>query len=342
MTPTDITLQIHQYLTTAPSSHFLGQVVEMVDAWEGSENLLWRVNCHGQTSVVKLYLDAGQARGRRQYDAHERYAPLGLAPRPRWFDRYPEGLSRQVLVYEWAAGEPLALTDRRQTIALAASVAQVHNADPAAVRRFCPNPINLDYFWRILRGSLASTRQWLAQSTDVTLSALFAQLTTQAEGLVQAALPLWQGAQPTPVHGDLRPENILYSVDAAVLLDWELFGLGDPALDVARLLQQSRSQFDQTEQAVWLAHYLPLLAQPRLGERIIVYGQLLPLQAACFLLHGLRHHSQRPDLDLALEDALPFLSVATGAALGQAAAALHVVTDNAKLEAAVHQLFVRT
>ncbi len=63
---TELTPSIHRYLTAAPTSHFLGQPVEMVDAWEGRDNLLWRVHCRGQEAVLKLYLDAGQARSRRQ------------------------------------------------------------------------------------------------------------------------------------------------------------------------------------------------------------------------------------------------------------------------------------
>ena len=68
---TDLTTAIHTYLTTAPTSAFHGLAVEMLDHWRGEENLLWRVECAGQEAVVKLYLDAGQARSRRQFDGHD-------------------------------------------------------------------------------------------------------------------------------------------------------------------------------------------------------------------------------------------------------------------------------
>ena len=339
----DITKTIHRYLTTAPASHFVGQTVTVLDAWEGSENLLWRVECRGQAAVVKLYLDAGQARGRRQFDAHERYAPFGLAPRPLWFDRYPEGLSRQLLVYEWTPGDPLSVAEPAQAAALALAIARVHQADPSTVRRFCPNPLNLDYFWRILRGGMGSAQQWLMHATDNPLGAWLAQLTTRAERLVQAALPLWGAAQPTPVHGDLRPENVLYRFGDAILLDWELFGLGDPALDVARLLQQSRPELERAGQTEWLAHYLAVVEQPGLGERIAAYDQLLPLQAASFLLNGLRHYMQRPAGDDAVAEVMPFLQIATSTALAQAATALQMDVAVDEVEGAVaetlHTLF---
>ncbi len=44
---------------------------------------------------------------------------------------------------------------------------------------------------------------------------------------------------PAPVHGDLRLDNVLSSDGGVVLLDWEMFGLGDPALEVARFLHDS-------------------------------------------------------------------------------------------------------
>ena len=76
----DLTAAIHTYLTTAPASGFAGQDVRVVDAWRGEDNLLWRVTAGGQEAVVKLYLDAGQARGRRQADGQRLFAPPGLAP----------------------------------------------------------------------------------------------------------------------------------------------------------------------------------------------------------------------------------------------------------------------
>ena len=130
--------------------------------------------CGGQEAVLKLYLDAGQARSRRQYDGQQIFAPFGLAPRPIWVDRYPEGLSRQVLIYEWLPGDALDPANPGQMAALARSVAQVHANDASEVRRFSPNPINLDYVWRILRGSITPIQGWLAD-TGGTKSCLLAR-----------------------------------------------------------------------------------------------------------------------------------------------------------------------
>jgi hypothetical protein len=336
----DITTQIHQYLTTAPTSHLRGQEVEILAHWEGHDHLLWRVTpARGGEAVLKLYLDAGQARGRRQYDGQERFAPLGIAPRPLWFDRYPEGLSRQVLVYEWMPGDPLDLTDSAQAAALAQSVATVHNGDPSEVRRFCPHPLNLDYWWRVLRGGVAPIAGWLAERQSDGLAQLFHQLAAQTEALVTAALPLWQGVAPTPVHGDLQPENGLHSFGSAILLDWEMFGLGDPALDVARLLQYSQPILAAEGQAEWLEHYLAHFDQPGLSERIEVYGRVLPFGAVSYLLEGLRTHLAQADDAAELAQATPFLAETLRATLRQAVAGLQLTIAEEELGESIRKLF---
>src|SRR3954471_3842511 len=99
--PVDLTGPVHESLTTAPSSLFVQQPVEILAHWQGDANLLWRVGAGEQQAGVKVFLDAGQARSRRQFDAQQLLAPVGLAPEPLWVDRYPQGLSRQLIVYRW-------------------------------------------------------------------------------------------------------------------------------------------------------------------------------------------------------------------------------------------------
>ena len=334
----NITQNIHTYLTTAPSSHFLNREVEILAQWAGHDNLLWRVRSGGQDAVLKLYLDAGQARSRRQYDGQQLFAPFGLAPRPLWADRYPEGLSRQVLIYEWAPGETLEPTNPAQMAALARSVAQVHASDPSAVRRFSPNPIHLDYLWRILRGSIGPIQGWLAERQASALATIFSKLTDHVDALIEAGLPLWANTLPTPIHGDLKLENAIDSFGATILLDWELFGLGDPALEIANFLYLSQQALDESIQTEWLETYLAVFDQPALIQRIGVYQRLLPFQATCFLLDGLRQQLASSESDaIEFTESLPFLQTTLHATLQQASATLHVEMIN--LETAVQALF---
>ncbi len=315
----EITQDVQAYLATASTSEFYQQDVEIIDHWEGTDNLLWRVESSGQEAVLKLFLDAGQARGRRQSDGQERFAPLGIAPRPLWFERYPFGLSRQALIYEWMPGEELNPTDHGELQMLARSVAQLHAGDPNEVRRFCPNPVNLDYFWRVQQGSFDLNEAWLESRNGGTIALLLSELVSRCQALVESAMPLWQGISPAPVHGDLKFENMLSSFGQAVLVDWEMFGLGDPALDVASFLHLEQQSFSSELQSTWLETYLDQTDQPGLAQRIGIYQLLLPFQSVCYMLDGIR--AAGPEL-MGDQDTINFLKATLSSVLIKSAALL--------------------
>lgn len=360
---TDLTRQILAYLQEAATSEFQGEPVAALQQWTGRDNLLWRVvvgadstspaehgqvGLHARQAVVKLFLEAGQARGRRQFDGQSTFAPLGIAPHPFWFDRYPHGLSRQLLVYKWIDGEPLASDDTDALAALAHSVATVHTGEVAQVRRFCPHPINLDYFWRVEHDAIAQASRWTARAGITELSTLLAPLADRATQFVEAAIPLWQGVPPTPVHGDLQPENCLQTPRGpVVLLDWEMYGLGDTAHDVAHLLFHMERNQSTEATAQFLDIYLGMVDQPGLELRIQAYNRLLPLRALAWLLNGMSATLDslsgaaapaegRDAIRAETAQALPFLRAAVGAALITSVQGLETATSHTEIDRALH------
>jgi hypothetical protein len=321
----DLTDAIHTYLTTAPASGFAGQPVRVLDAWRGEENLLWRVTCEGDEAVVKLFLDAGQARGRRQFDGQQLFAEQGIAPAPLWFDRYPEGLARQVLIYRWMPGDPLdAPVDDAAVTALAATVVQVHQTPPETVRRFSPRPATLAYFWNVLSGSFPPTQRWLEQCARPPLQQAYRVLTQAAQDHVAATLANDDDVHPTPIHGHLKLENCLNHAGQVFLLDWEMFGLGDPAQEVAELLHAQRTAWSSATHHAFVATYCSQIADPSAARRIERYAPLLLLRDLVFLLDGVRRSTAEERADPALVAAMPTLietlrraCVAVGEALGE-------------------------
>jgi thiamine kinase-like enzyme len=318
----DLTAQIHQYLTTAPASLFAQQEMQILDHWAGDANLLWRVATPNQQAVVKLFLDAGQARSRRQFDGHQLFAPQGLAPQPLWADRYPHGLSRQLIVYKWIDGEALTPADPSALSAWAEAIATLHNAPADEVRRFSPHPLNLDFYWRIEQASIAQIEKWLAP-TGLALHNRFQEVADATGVLVRENLPLWTTASPTLVHGDLTAAHTLVERGRVLLLDWEMFGLGDPALDVARLLQHEAQTLNADQVDTFLDRYLEMSEQPNLGTRITLFQRLLAVHNVIYLLVGLQQNSTT-SMDTELRAALPFFQTTLSTAILHAAAALNL------------------
>lgn len=318
--PDDLTLAVHQYLSTDPASLFAQQPVEMIDHWKGTDNLLWRVASRGTEAVLKLHLEAGQARGRRQFDAHTVFAPLGLAPAPLWYEHAPEGLPRPVSVYAWQEGHPVAAGSDLPD-GLAHAVARIHATDPGGVQRFSPHPYSLDFYWRIEQASIATVQRWLAQAALQPTAAIYNQLSDAAAQVVEQALPLWATAPATPVHGDLQLEHALMTPRGICFVDWEMAGLGDPALEIARFLHHSRTLVGVESLAAWVDKYLSVMDSPGLEQRIAAYNSLLPFHATTYLLLGLHQHATP---DPTFLDALPFLTDTLAAGLALSAASLSV------------------
>ena len=286
------TQAVHGYLTGAASSRFLGQEVTVMDHWQGRDNLLWRVRGgDGTDAVVKMFTDAGQARSRRQFRGQEQFAAAGLAPEPLWYDRYPHGLPSQILVYRWAEGRELSLADGIHRIALAEAVAHVHRTEGDAVQRFSPHPFNLLTFWQVWQAGEAPLREWVSAARAPLLNQLLSMLWAATHRLMNGALPLLGETPAAPIHGDLAAENALFDRGRALLVDWEFFGLGDPAQEIARFLFYGGDDWSEDDRAEWRELYRAANAEPGLPERVELYLRLFNFQAVTYLLEGIKQGS---------------------------------------------------
>lgn len=303
------------YLSGSATSRFRDQEVTVADHWQGRDNLLWRVQSSGGTdAVVKMFTDAGQARSRRQFDGQAQFAAAGLAPEPLWYDRYPNGLPRQILVYRWEDGEALTIADRFQRMAHADAAAQVHCADRDDVQRFSPHPFNLLTFWQIWQAGEGPLRDWVSAAPAPLLAEQLSMLWSAVHRMMDATLPLLGETSPTPVHGDLSAENALFHKGRVLLVDWEFFGLGDAAQEIARFLFYGGEAWSDEGREEWMECYQAGNSDPSLPVRVDMYLRLFNFQALTFLLEGIRQGNvpQLADTDSEAEG-VQFLSFLTSA-----------------------------
>jgi aminoglycoside phosphotransferase (APT) family kinase protein len=321
------TQDVLTYLSEGEKSAFAGQSITIVDRWQGRDNLLWRFQSGNQDAVLKLFMEAGQVRADRQFSGQDRFAPYGLAPRPHWQDRQPDPVPRPVLVYDWIEGDPFDAADPAQwdaaADAVADAVARIHNEDPGDHTRFSPHPVNLDYFQRVWQGSRQPLDDWFTSPRTSLLHELLTQMWQQADQIMAAALPVFGETMPSLVHGDVTVDHLCLHRGQILLFDWELFGLGDPAQEAARILFYNQQVMDETVQARWLERYLMQVNDLSLAARVEVYRRILPFQSLTFLLNGIQREISNDPAQLAdLEESRPFLVETISSALVHAAGTL--------------------
>jgi Ser/Thr protein kinase RdoA (MazF antagonist) len=95
-----------------------------------------------------------------------------------------------------------------------------------------------------------------------------------------AVLPGLEPLQFVPIHGDLNPSQFLFEQEQPVLIDFDTFGMGDPALDVAhfiaglyRTLLHGMSSLADVEagRAAFLDAYHDSVPWTICGERLRVF-----------------------------------------------------------------------
>ncbi len=277
---TDLTANVLRYLQTSSQSPLYGTQVALVQTLSGDQNALWWIRSNERDMVCKMFLDAGQARGRRQFNNQETAARLGIAPIPVTFERYPEGLSRQVMVYHWIPGTHLNALDAVHRDHLAEALVVVHTQDPAGHARLSPHPVNPQYQWNLIQGSQQRLEAWLDAQVPDDLTVALRHVLTAVQTQGQAVLAETDPAPPVLVHGDIYPEHCLVDPTGLRLVDWEMGGLGDPAREAAHVLIHVLRGVPATDRQHWRDQYLAHMQEPSLIARIRLYEILLPV-ASC-------------------------------------------------------------
>lgn len=273
-----VSADILTYLTTAAESPLHGVPVDDTRVLTGDENALWRIGAADQQLVLKMFLDAGQARGRRQFNMQRRAAQLGLAPEPVAFDRHPVGLSHQILIYQWQAGKRFDAAEETHRAALSAALAHLHAQAPQGDERLSPLPLNLEYQWNLIQGSMRQLRGWLEGQAPDALTVALGYILGAAERQIPAdQKAMGNAAALGLVHGDLYPEHCLVQAGRMAFVDWEMGGLGDPAREIAHLSIHVLRGLSPADRAYWMEDYLARMAQDALRDRIRMYEKLLPL-----------------------------------------------------------------
>ncbi len=317
------------YLARSPDLAVAEADIAAMEELPGDHNALWWIRTTQRDIVLKMFLDAGQARGRRQFTNQASAAQCGIAPRALTFDRYPDGLSHQIMLYEWCPGTPLDPARAEDRAALAVALATAHARRPEEQTRLSPHPVNPHYQWSLIQGSRRLVEEGVARGGASPLSDMVLEALARAQARVQPELDRHELTPPVLVHGDLQLDHCL-KVDGRVqLLDWEMGGLGDPAREICHIFLHLLPNLTPGERSDWLGLYADHAAVLDLGPRVDTYAVLLPVAS---LLELVLMPSAAQDAQAAAEEC-QLLQLAFGLCLDHVTAALDMHLDLSEKQA---------
>lgn len=277
-----------------------------VGAFPGSHDQ-YLLEWGGNSAVLKLFLgDASSVRtGERSKDkawaeaeAIRIFAPRGLAPGLIWEGSLPDETSGYAVIYEHVEGTNLC--DNRTpgadaTMDLCADALLAIHSEQAQIKVLSPNPRNLEIWWTRTHEAYRDLHTELLLHMPSSLSDALGLLMQSIAGDAQAHKRFWQGAALTPVHGSPVCPNFLLSGRQLRLVDWQRFGLGDPAYEVAL----ASTQFGGEAPAHRISTtYLEKADDIMLARRVQIYQRLIPFSRVISLLSSAEVRSEAWSLDI--------------------------------------------
>jgi aminoglycoside phosphotransferase (APT) family kinase protein len=172
----------------------------------------------------------------------------------------------------------------KQISLLVAALREIHTAE-TSVKIVSSTPRNLDLWWirthEAFRELHAPGLSTFHESAAGVLNTLVHPIAADA----QAHKRFWAAAPLTLVHGSPETENVRYSGERLALVNWECFGRGDPALEVATWAGLIDMWTGKAATQRFIDDYLVDNEDELLSKRIEIYnrfwpfGYLLPLLA---------------------------------------------------------------
>jgi aminoglycoside phosphotransferase (APT) family kinase protein len=245
--------------------------------------------------AVKRYVEVGSGRPARERAAAEALALAtfkvsGVAPELLWEGTSGGEGGDSVLVYHWAEG----YTAREQELgpkgieACAAALHTVHSSD-SDVRLLAPQPRSLDGWWLAVHQMYREVPQEQLRDLPRSVDDMLVRLIQSVAADAHAHKRFWQGASLTPVHGAVLPENMIVGEGGVTLVDWQLYGLGDPAYEAAASSLRLAGEIGEEAGSALAERYLAKGDDTMLARRVAIYRRIWSFGYALEILTSFLH-----------------------------------------------------
>jgi hypothetical protein len=260
----------------------------------------YTIAASGSATVFTAYTTMGAERARREIAGMRLVDEINLAPELLLAEREGGPLGGGVVAYRAPAGatwEGRRLSDeeagRWLFLLLTLHHLSLHGA--SVVSALSKDPAT---WWKRTQPAWeACLAAYTARATQPLMRAL-SQLHAIVGARIQARRDLWSAIPRRLCHGNPIPAHVVRERERTLLIEWDGFGLADPAMEIGRAATLARltGELTEAQRARFLREYCDGVADlndAALGERMEIFTSILPLGFVFHELQGLAEREAR-------------------------------------------------
>lgn len=338
--PALATDQIAAYLNQRVASSLPGPL-QITPAAGAPDEQRFTVMSGGRHLTLKVYAPSATETARREIAGLALAQGMGIGPALAYSDEAGAALGGPIVLVEEPAGE--ALGERRLTPEEAHDwlflLLTLHHLPAERVSVTSSMSPDAATWWQRTQSAWDECRALYAGERFRPLVDALAKLHAIVGVHVEVNRGLWTNVARRPCHGNPAPAHLVRSDGRLMLVEWNGFGLGDPAMEVGRAaaLAALSGELSAGQYVQFIADYLAGMrdgTDANLEERLRVFASILPL-GFCFVMLRLLAHGQHEQQEDArgveqVSRALIWIQDTLGVEVGSAAELL------APLRVAVH------
>jgi hypothetical protein len=320
--------QIIEYLRRHPVPGLDAPLQVREEPAEPDEQRFRMHTAAGAAYILKRYDPGAVETARREIAGLRLGSELAVAPALLHADEAASPLGGPTLVIEQPAGRTLGrgrlgADDARSWLFL---LLMLHHLTPGRVEVTSSMSADAAAWWQRSQPAWDACRAAYADARFAPLLAALTRLHAIVGVHIEAHRSLWMGLTRRPCHGNPVPEHVLLVGTRPMFVEWNGFGLGDPAMEVGRVaaLAALSGELSAEEYVRFVSDYLSGMRDIRdesLKERVHVFASILPLGFSFAVLQHLAQGdigAERADLLRQIERALIWIQDTLGVVVGKA------------------------
>jgi aminoglycoside phosphotransferase (APT) family kinase protein len=259
----------------------------------GEANLNFLVEANGKKFVFRINMDpSSEGRSRKEFSILKLLAGYQVSPRAFYLDETKKAINETLLIIEYVDGETLAEEGTRyvspnKVQGLAELIATIHSLDLGeSMRSLQRRGVDYEDWVSVNERNINYVRK---RNPEVLKKGSLAEALHDGLSRIRSIMRATScSVITTPAHGDVCAQNIIVERGTGNLrlIDWENFGLWDPAAEIALIFEGFGMDFPPDQQQEFLDRYLGIRSDPELLTRLDTYRPLVRLEQ---LTWGIKH-----------------------------------------------------